>query len=78
MGKPKPKLVPNIEFEWVESGGIFGRPIEYARKTRLKCCPDMERMSNTWGPFYFYDKHYPERNGFYECEMARSISEGMN
>jgi hypothetical protein len=37
----------------------------------------MERMSNTWGPFYFTDKHYPESNGFYECEMAHSISEDM-
>ena len=37
-----------------------GRPIEYARKTRLKCCPDMERMLYTWGPFYFTDKHYAE------------------
>jgi hypothetical protein len=51
-------VVPNIEFEWMESGGIFTRT-EYARKYRLKCCPDMEGMS-TWVPFYFTDKHYPE------------------
>jgi hypothetical protein len=41
MSKAKPKLVLNIEFEWVDKGGIFPR-IEYARNYRLKCCPDME------------------------------------
>jgi hypothetical protein len=46
MGKAKPNLVFNIEFEW-----------NMHQKYRLKCCPDMERMSNTWDPFYFYDKH---------------------
>jgi hypothetical protein len=30
-------------------------------------------LSNTWGPFYFFDKHYPENNGFYECEMAEDM-----
>ena len=37
------------------------------------CCPDMERMSNTWVPFYFTDKHQGS-NGFFEREMAHSIS----
>lgn len=72
MDKAKPKLVLDIEFEWVDKGGIFART-EYARKSRLKCCPDMERMSNTWGPHWLYDKHCLRRNGFYECEVEDMV-----
>ena len=63
MGKAKPKLIVNTEFEWVNQGGIFPR-IEYARKSGLKSCPDMERMSHTWCPPYFFDKYYPESPDF--------------
>ena len=59
MGKPKLKLILDIEFEWVQPGGIYTRE-EYVLKSRLKCCPDMERMSYTCGPFYLTDKRYPE------------------
>jgi hypothetical protein len=39
MSKAKPKLKLDVEFEWVDNG-------EDANKSRLKCSPDMERISN--------------------------------
>ena len=48
MGKAKPELKLDVEFEWVDNA-------ECARKSRLKCCPDMERISNTWGLLFQMD-----------------------
>jgi hypothetical protein len=55
MGKAKPKLEIDTVFEWVG----YDIP-NYMRKMRLKCCAAAEKMSDSWGPHYFYDEHYPE------------------
>jgi hypothetical protein len=69
LGRPNPKPKIDIEFEWVDTPNRIHQQ-EYIRKSRLKCCPDMESAANiSPGPFYFTDKHYPETNGFYECEI---------
>lgn len=34
-------------------------------------------MSDVWDPFldnhFFYDKQYPQLDGYYECEMAEPM-----
>ena len=41
MGKAKPKLKFDIEFEWVDVDGSCVPRVEYKRKSRLRCCADM-------------------------------------
>jgi hypothetical protein len=65
MGKFKHKLLLHFDHEFVRG--------DYMRKIRLKCCKNGEKMSDSGGPYYFYDGYYPETNGYYECEMVEDI-----
>jgi len=56
MAKSKPRLILATEFEWIKTPGCEHEE-EYKRKSRLRCYPNMERISNTLGAFYFTDKY---------------------
>jgi hypothetical protein len=76
MGKAKPKLILYCDLEWVEDKGhLFTTHFDkiMMRKKCLKCCLEGETQSDLHNPFYFYDKHYPETNGYYECEIVEEM-----
>jgi len=60
MGKAKPKLRPEVEFEFIDAKDAKHMIQNYVRKSQLKCCKDAEFMSDLHTPIYFTDKHYPD------------------
>ena len=62
MAKPKPKPKIDIEFERVDTSVSCIPKVDLTYENQDLGVPDMENSSNiSPEPFYFTDKHYPQR-----------------